>query len=212
MSAAARPALPLWLPTALAGGASLAWALAPGPLDAAFTALLALCVWRGAPRFGAAPRAAWLAGLGVGAVGGALLLLVPEVRLAPYLGVFAVNLALAAVFLRGVLPGREPILLQLIRQMGLGPEGTAAFRRFVHRQCWVWAGLSATTAAAAAVATLSEALRAEAGLAITGLLAFQVVWFVATHRYATRRYARPETWRRTLATLSDPAAWSALEI
>ncbi len=212
-------AAPRWAPgaplslLALAGTAALveAGAADPGHLDLVFALCLALTLWRVGPELGLAER--WSSG-GAGALAamGIAGLALPDLRLAPYLGVAVGHLAVAAVFLRGVMPGRTPVLLQFIEHMGQGGPGSAGFRRFVRRQGWVWAGLMLASAAAGLVGMVAPGLRAEAGMAAGGLLAAQIAWFVLTHRYATWRYARPETWRGTLRAVARPDAWSALRI
>lgn len=180
--------------------------------DAAFVAALAFSLWRAGPQLGMPSRvtaAIAVAGVPI-AIG--VQALVPSLSYAPYLGVVLLHIAVGAVFVLGILPGRTPILLQFVRHMGRGNEGTPAFQRFMRRQCWVWAGLSAATAIAATVAIFSPPARAGAGIATAALVACQIAWFVLSHYYAQWRYERPESWHHTLATLSRPSAWSRLEI
>ncbi|GMG84994.1 hypothetical protein LNKW23_42100 [Paralimibaculum aggregatum] len=187
-------------------------AITPRALDTVFILVLALGLWRAGPGAGLPRRAALGAAAGLAAGALAAQALWPGLRYAPFLGVLLIHLAVAYAFLRGVLPGRTPILLQVVRQMGLGDRGTPAFQRFLRRQCWVWAGLAAVTALAAAIAVVAPAWREAAGAATTGLVVAQAVWFVSTHRYANRRYRRPETWRDTLTIMARPGIWARLEI
>ncbi|MEX0758820.1 MAG: hypothetical protein WD100_04510 [Tistlia sp.] len=136
----------------------------------------------------------------------------PDVRLAPYLAVALINGFVAFVFARGVLGGREPLILQVIRLAETGPEGASAFRRFAYGQCWVWAGFGLATALLGVAAMVLPGFRSLAEPAILASLLCQVSWFVASHRYANRRYGRPETWLRTARAFSRPGLWAALDI
>jgi hypothetical protein len=135
-----------------------------------------------------------------------------DIRLAPYLAVLLINGFVAFVFARGLLPGRVPLILQVIRLVESGPEGSPAFQRFVYGQCRLWTGFGLLTALAGCVAMVSPTLRGSAETLLTGLIVLQVCWFVLSHLYANRRYGRPETWHETLRAFSRPTVWSGLEI
>lgn len=135
-----------------------------------------------------------------------------EIRLAPYLAIAVINVFVAYVFARGLLPGREPLILQMIRLTGSGPEGADGFRRFVYRQCWIWTGFGLVTALCGLVAMFVPALRPAAEAAILGSIGCQVAWFIASHQLANRRHGRSETWLWTARTFSQRSLWSALDI
>lgn len=181
-------------------------------LDTVFAVILGLSVARAAPQFGLTVKVAWLAGAAIAFCAIGSQALVPHLRYTPFLGILLIHLAVGAVFLRGIMPGRTPILLQFVALMGRGNQGGPAFKRFMRRQCWLWAGFAFLTAGLAGWAMLSATSRGTAGACTTAMMLFQVLWFVASHYYAQRRYARPESWHHTLAALSRPAAWSRLEI
>jgi len=137
---------------------------------------------------------------------------VPGIRFSPYLAVAIFNGLVAYVFGRGVLTGREPVILQLISIIGEGPEGSRAFRRFAYGQTWLWAGFGLLTSLFGFAAMVLPASRGLAGPAITGLVIVQLAWFVLSHEYANRRYERPETWFGTLRAMSRTTFWTELKI
>ncbi|MEM7120267.1 MAG: hypothetical protein AAF563_03250 [Pseudomonadota bacterium] len=137
---------------------------------------------------------------------------VSGLAMTPYLAIVFINGVVAYIFMRSLMPGREPVLLQIVTLMGIEPHGSPAFRRFMIGQCRLWAGLSLLTALCALVAMALPADRDLAGIAAAALIATQVAWFILSHEYANRRYGRPETWRDTLRTMARPTVWSDLEI
>lgn len=137
---------------------------------------------------------------------------VPGIRYSPYLAVALINGLVACVFSRGVLAGREPLILQLISIIGVGPEGSRAFRRFAYGQTWLWAGFGLLTSLCGFAAMVLPSSRGLADPAIVGLVIVQLVWFILSHEYANRRYGRPETWFGTLRAMSSKTIWAELEI
>tara|TARA_R110002110_G_scaffold11824_5_gene56608 strand:+ start:734 stop:1375 length:642 start_codon:yes stop_codon:yes gene_type:complete len=136
----------------------------------------------------------------------------PNVRFAPYLAVFLINAVVAYVFLRNQLPGREPLILQLIGLIGMAPAGQPGFRRFIYWQCWAWVAFGATTSLLGLVAMFAPEIRPFAGTVIGGLVAAQLVWFFVSHGYANWRHKRPETWRDTVRAMSRPTVWHELKL
>lgn len=140
----------------------------------------------------------------------------PEIRIAPYMAIFIVNIAMGSIFARGLLPGREPILMQVIELMNLdkgqGAGFTPVFRRFVRGQCALWAVLGFASGFLGGAAMLLPATRGVLDPAISALLLGQLAWFVLSHHYASWRYGRSERWLMTMKVMSRPATWSALKI
>jgi hypothetical protein len=136
----------------------------------------------------------------------------PDILLAPYLAIVLVNGFVAYVFARGLLPGHEPLILQIVRLIGSGCESSRGFRKFVYGQCLIWTCFGLATSLCGLVAMISPSARVTAGMAASGLIVAQICWFVLSHLYANRRYGRPETWQETLRTMSRPAIWTELEI
>lgn len=180
-----------------------------GLLDAVFAAAMALTLAGLLRRFGL-PRPG-LCGLGLGAAGLGLAAL-PGVQIVPYLAIAPINLLVAAVFARGLLPGRTPVLLQLIALMNLAPVEPAGFRAFVRGQCRLWAVSSLALGLGGALAMVSPTLRPDLGPVLGALLLGQAAWFVLSHHYAAWAWARPETWGGTLRTMARPATWTRLQI
>ncbi|MDA1189918.1 MAG: hypothetical protein O2854_09640, partial [Chloroflexi bacterium] len=58
----------------------------------------------------------------------ALWLTLPDIRFAPYLAVVLANGLVAYMFACGQLPGRTPLILQLIKLIGIGPVVSEKFR------------------------------------------------------------------------------------
>lgn len=138
----------------------------------------------------------WLAGQGL--------------TLMPYLLVVPSNLVVAWLFARGLLPGREPILLRLIRLMNLRPIDDPRFVQFVRWQCWLWSGLALGTALLAFAAILVAAQSRWIDDMIVAMVAVQLGWFLLSHYYASMRYRRPETWQGTIRAMSRPDVWARL--
>ncbi len=107
---------------------------------------LACVVFRLAERRVGTPAAA-AASVALGAGLALVRSVVPDLQYMPYLLIVPANLAVAWLFASGLRPGREPILLRLIRRDGgLVRPTIRGFRRFITRQCALWAGLSLATA------------------------------------------------------------------
>lgn len=135
---------------------------------------------------------------------------VPELRYMPYLLIVPANLAVAWLFASGLRPGREPVLLRLIRLMGVSPADDPTFRRFIAGQCLLWAVLSLSTACVALAALVFVAAHPWLAQLLVCLFAAQAVWFVLSHHYASFRYGRPESWRTTARAMLRPETWSRL--
>ncbi len=167
-------------------------------------------VFRLAARLGlGARRAAFLALMLSGGL--ALLRLgLPGLSYMPYLLIVPANLIAAWLFASGLRHGREPILLRLILLMGVSPADDPRFRRFIARQCLLWAVLSLSTAGLALAAIFLIASHPVLAQALAGLFAAQAVWFVLSHHYASFRYGRPEGWWTTARTMLRPETWSRL--
>jgi len=174
-----------------------------------FTALVLLNLMRLA---GLPSAAAWCASGGLVAAGLIGLELFPALRYAPYLMIAVINLGVSLIFARGLLPGHEPVLIQLIRHMNFGPDMPPVFRVFVRGQCQIWAIVGLATGLVGLFAVFVPATRDFADPALVVLLGGQVVLFVGSHWYATWRYGRPETWFTTVAALSRPSTWAALRL
>lgn len=155
------------------------------------------------------PGRALAAGAVVAALG-ALQAQAPTLQYVPYLAIAPVNLFLAHLFARGLLPGRQPVLLRLIILMGQRPADDRRFRRFVAWQCAIWSVMTFATAVLALAAAVREPARAELTAVLGWLVAAQVIWFVVSHIYAGRRYDRPETCWHTLRAMATPDLWSKL--
>ncbi|MCL5776416.1 hypothetical protein M1105_05365 [Limibaculum sp. FT325] len=134
----------------------------------------------------------------------------PSLRYMPFLMIAPVNFALAAIFARGLMPGRRPVLLKLIDIIGMAPAEDLAFQRFVARQCLLWSLMALATGLLALGGIFVEAARPAISLALQVLIGAQVVWFALSHHYASLRYRRPETWWTTLKTMAQPGVWSRL--
>ena len=167
-------------------------------------------VFRLAERRGFAARRA--AGLALGLAGGLALLRlgIPGLRYMPYLLIVPANLTAAWLFASGLRPGREPILLRLVRLMGVSPADDPRFRRFIAGQCLLWAVLSFATAWVAFAALVLVAGHPWLAQALAWLFAAQALWFVLSHHYASFRYGRPEGWWTTARAMLRPETWSRL--
>ena len=205
-------AIGAWLATAVLAAALLAHAaglVSQTVLDHVGLASLGWIVFRLVERRAGAWRAA---GLALGSAGGLALLRfgVPGLRYMPYLLIVPANLAAAWLFASGLRPGREPILLRLVRLMGVCPADDPRFRRFIAGQCVVWAVLSFATALVALAAFFLVAALPWLAWIVAGLFAAQVVWFVLSHHYASLRYGRPEGWWTTARAMLRAETWSRL--
>ncbi|MEM0944679.1 MAG: hypothetical protein AAGI70_12115 [Pseudomonadota bacterium] len=178
--------------------------------DLMFAAAMVPTFWGLLPRLGVGSRPAAMIALGIGVGAGLAALVWPWLRLAPYLAVAGINLGVAWVFARGLVPGRQPILVQLIELMGLGPAATPDFLRFVRGQCWLWVGLGLAAGLSGLVGMVSPGLRPLLGEVIAAALISQAAVFVLSHHYARWRYHRPETWLVTARAMARPATWEAL--
>ncbi len=172
---------------------SVAWALFNTIRKAALRPLPAACI--------AAAIAGSLAGLQVWQ---------PSLQYMPYLVIAPANLVMAYFFARGLFPGRQPVLLQLIRAIGKGPVDDPRFRHFVISQCVLWSLMTFATACLAFVAMVSYSAWPWVSGVLTNLIVIQIAWFVLSHYYASLRYNRPETWRNTLRAMTRPGIWSSL--
>lgn len=164
---------------------------------------LAACCGAGA--CGAAALALALAG-GLASVRFA----VPGLVYMPYLLVVPANLGAAWLFASGLRNGREPILLRLVLLMGVSPADDPRFRRFIARQCLLWAGLSSLTAVTALASMALVASHPILAQLLAWLFAAQALWFVLSHHYASFRYGRPESWLTTARAMLRPETWSRL--
>jgi hypothetical protein len=135
----------------------------------------------------------------------------PGVVLAPFLVVVLINATVAYVFARGLMPGRQPLILQIVRLLDSGYDTSPEFRHFVVGQCWIWVGLTLLTSLSGLVAMLVPEHQVFTGITTASLVMLQIAWFVLSHEYANRRYGRPETWMDTLRVLSRPGVWTKLE-
>jgi hypothetical protein len=134
----------------------------------------------------------------------------PSLQFVPYLAIAPANLFLANWFARGLVPGRQPVLLQLIRLMGQRPAEDRDFCRFVAWQCLLWSVMTFATAVTAMAAAIWEPWRDELAAGLGWLVAVQMVWFVVSHLYAAHRYDRPETCWSTIRAMSSPDVWSKI--
>lgn len=202
-----------WLATGALAVAMLAHAaglISQTVLDHIGLVSIGWVVFRLAERRGAgAWSAAWLA---LGLAGGlaVLRLALPDLRYMPYLLIVPANLAVAWLFASGLRPGHEPILLRLVRLMGVSPADDPRFRRFIAGQCLLWAVLSSSTACVALAALVFVASQPWLAQAVAWLFAGQAFWFVLSHHYASIRYGRPESWWTTARAMLRPEIWSRL--
>lgn len=180
-------------------------------VDFVLGAFFAFTAHKGAVRLGAPPRVSAAVVSGLLAVALIGVVLWPDaVRLTPYVAFLPANLAVAWLFANGLRPGRTPIILELIRLMGIGPEATPEFSRFVRGQCQVWVALSLLTALAALLCILAPGSAAH--ILLTGLLVMQAAWFVLSHLYARWVHNRPESWVDTILAMTRPKVWTKLGV
>lgn len=202
-----------WLATAALAAAMLAHAaglISQAVLDHVGLVSLGWVVFRLAEGRGAgAWRAACLA-LGLAGTLAAVRLGIPHLRYMPYLLIVPANIAVGWLFASGLRPGREPILLRLIRLMGVSPADDPRFRRFIAGQCLLWAALSFSTAGVALAALVLVSSQPWLAQPLAWLFAVQAVWFVLSHHYASFRYGRPEGWWTTARAVLRPGTWSQL--
>ncbi|MEM6945006.1 MAG: hypothetical protein AAF416_04470 [Pseudomonadota bacterium] len=181
-------------------------------LDTVFSVAVAFILRSTLSRLGFGTARANAVAIALAAVSIGAVFALPGVALTPYLAVALINGVIAYVFACGLLPGRTSVITQIIRLTGMGPDGSAAFQRYAHGQCWIWAVLAAVTATLGTAAMILAQWREELGTAIAIMLVFQAVWFVATHVYAQTRYGRPESCFDTIRAMADPNAWSKIEL
>lgn len=202
-----------WLMTGMLAAAILARAggmISQASLDLVGLLSLGWVVFRVARR----PDAiTWMAAAAaIGLIGGlaAVRLSFHELRYMPFLLIIPANLVTFWVFVSGLRPGREPILLRLIGLMGARPVDDPRFRRFISRQCLLWAGLSLTTACVALAALVLVGSHPWLAELLGWLFAAQATWFILSHHYASLRYGRPEGWWTTARAMMRSETWSRL--
>lgn len=135
----------------------------------------------------------------------------PQIVFSPYLAIFAINLGAGVLFARGLMPGRVPLLLQIIEVMDRRSTDDPAFRRFVKHQSLLWAAVGVVSGVAGLIGMIWPGSRGLVDPLLFGSIVFQIVWFVVSHYYASWRYQRPETWYLTMRTMSRPHTWERLE-
>ncbi|MFK7944687.1 MAG: hypothetical protein AB8B85_17510 [Paracoccaceae bacterium] len=144
---------------------------------------------------------------------GALLSLrtsVPGITLMPYLLIIPANFYVAWMFVRGLWPGREPVLLRLIKLMDVGPVDDPGFCAFVRGQCWLWAGLALSNAVLGLFAIHMTTSQPWIADTLMVLVIGQLLWFAVSHHYASTRYGRRETWWATARAMTRPDIWTRL--
>lgn len=199
---------------AVVGGLGALWfgLVSPHSFDILFALAMGNLVLALLPRIGIGGRMAKIAALTVPAMAIAVILLFPEVRLAPYLAIAMINGFVAYAFGHGLVVGHEPLVLQIIRISKSGPEGPREFQSYVTQQCRIWTAFGGVTALVSIVAMISPASRTVLDPVLAALFVIQIVWFILSHEYARRRYRRTETAMVTIRAMSSPATWSALRI
>ena len=136
----------------------------------------------------------------------------PDLQYLPYLAIAPANLVLAYVFGRGLLGDREPVLIQLVKVMGLKTADDPAFRRFVVRQSLLWSLMTLAMAIVALVCVVADAARPMLSNVLLALALVQIAHFALSHQWAALRYGRPETWMLTLRTMARPETWRGLKV
>ena len=179
-------------------------------LDYLFLCTVAWALFNTIRKASARPLPAACIAAGIVASLAGLQLWQPSLRYMPYLVIAPANLAMAYFFARGFFPGREPVLLQLIRAIGKGPADDPRFRRFVVWQCVLWSLMTFATACLAFTAMVLNSVWPWVSGLLTNLIVIQIAWFVLSHYYAGLRFNRPETWRNTLVAMTRPGIWSSL--
>lgn len=137
---------------------------------------------------------------------------IPDVKFTPYLAITLANAAVAYMFLRGQLPGRTPLIVQMIELINMAPVGSVAFRRYVYWQCWAWVFFGTVTACVAVAAIGFVNFRQDASLVVTALVIAQLAWFFLSHGFANWYYHRPESCWDTIRVMSRRASWDALQV
>jgi hypothetical protein len=184
--------------------------ISPQALDYVFLCLVAWALFKMIRNAGLHPvLAAMLAVASSGSLVG-LQILQPSLRYMPYLVIAPANLMMAYIFARGLFPGRQPILLRLIREIRKEPVTDPAFQNFVISQCALWSLMTFATACLAFASMVSDSVWPGVLNLLTGLIVIQIAWFVLSHFYAALRYNRPETWLDTLRAMTRPGIWSNL--
>lgn len=135
----------------------------------------------------------------------------PQFQLSPYLAIVAANLIVAYAFGNRLFNGSPSILYQFVDLAHCGPELSPKFALFLRRQCVVWALFGLASAGLGVLALLWEPSRPFANNTLAMLFATQALWFILSHKFAERRYARPETWQRSLQLMSNRDVWKNLE-
>ncbi len=184
--------------------------ISPQTLDYVFLCTVAIALFTTMRKAALRPLPAACIAAGIAGALAGLQIWQPSLRYMPYLVIAPANLVMAYYFARGLFPGRQPVLLQLIRAVGKGPVDDPRFRRFVVSQCVLWSLTTFATACLAFAVMISASVVAWVSDALTALILVQVAWFVLSHYYAGLRYNRPETWRNTLVAMTRPGIWSSL--
>lgn len=202
-----------WLATgalALAISGHAAGLLSQGALDQVGIVALGWVVWSLARLQGLGTGPAFTLAAALAGGMAVLRLVLDELVCVPYLLVAPANFAVAWLFAGSLRPGREPLLLRLVRLMGVSPADDPPFRRFITRQCVLWAALSFATGCVALAAVFMVASQPWLAQLLAWLLAAQVLWFVLSHHYASIRYGRPEGWWTTARAMTRRDIWSRL--
>lgn len=183
-------------------------AMSQRALDTVFLCSLAWPLFKLAGKAGTGRVVAGLAAVGIPAILAGIQLWRPSLQYTPYLAIAPANLALAWIFARGLLPGHRPVLLRIVVAMGQAPADDPGFLRFIAGQCLLWSAMTFSTAMLALASMIHAPSRPWLPAALGIVIVVQIVWFAASHHYASRRYGRPETWRDTLRTMLRPALWA----
>lgn len=130
----------------------------------------------------------------------------PDLRFMPYLLIFPANLLACVVFARGLLPGREPVLLTLIKLMDRQPADSPEFIAFVRGQCALWSVVSLLTAVLALACIPFSVTVPGLATALGIVIVAQLIWFPLSHFYANWRHNRVETFWNTIAMMVRPEA------
>lgn len=184
--------------------------ISPQALDYVFLGLVAWALFGMIRTAGLRPVVAAMLALGLSGALVGIQILQPSLRYMPYLVIAPANLMMAYLFARGLFPGRQPILLMLIREVRKAPVVDLAFRNFVISQCALWSLMTFATACLAFASMVSDSVWPWVPSLLTGLIVIQIAWFVLSHYFAALRYNRPETWRDTLRAMTRPGIWSSL--
>ena len=142
----------------------------------------------------------------------ALRLSQPGIRFMPYLLIFPANVLASYIFARGLLPGREPMLLSLIKLMGRQSIEDPEFIAFVRGQCLFWAVMTLLTGVVAALCIPLGQIVPEITISLGCIVALQLIWFPLSHIYANWRYNRVETFWNTIAMIGHPETRALLSL